>query len=239
MGVLQDRLALEESPASLRSCGVKVSEIVRCLEGADSPVNLIKAGGVTSADIVAALAHAALGGEEAEGPTLAQSKPRSPALLRSLSEPSWVAVFPGAPHRSRLCLAAGLLQIHDFWDASHDAAQRADDQGERDHSAYWHGIAHRREPDSGNAAYWFRRVGKHPNFQPLAEAARPLLDEHGDLQLTGRLISGGVWNAMAMIDLCTQAQAGSAPEALARRLQRLEMWLLLEATYAALVTWSR
>jgi hypothetical protein len=236
MGVLRDRLVLEESEASLRSCGVKASEIVRRLEGADSPVKLIKAGGLTSADIVAALAHAALGDDDSEGPTLAQAKPRSPALLQSLSEPSWVAVFPGAPHRSRLCLAAGLLQIHDFWDASHDAAQRADDQGERDYSAYWHGIAHRREPDSGNAAYWFRRVGKHPIFQPLAQAARPLLERHGDLQLTGRLISGGVWNAMAMIDLCTEAKPGSLQETLARRLQRLEMWLLLEATFAALVT---
>ena len=61
----------------------------------------------------------------------------------------------------RLALAAGLLQIHDFWDASHEAAQEADDLGERDFSAYWHGIAHRREPDAGNASYWFRRVGRH------------------------------------------------------------------------------
>ena len=51
-------------------------------------------------------------------------------FLPSLSEPAWVAVFPSMPHRTRLCLAAGLLQIHDFWDASHDAAQRADDQGD-------------------------------------------------------------------------------------------------------------
>jgi hypothetical protein len=167
--------------------------------------------------------------------TLVQTKRRCPALLKSLSEPAWVAVFPGAPHRSRLCLASGLLQIHDFWEASHDAAQRADDQGERDHSAYWHGIAHRREPDSGNAAYWFRRVGKHPIFKPLADAARPLLEQHGDLPLAGRLTSGGVWNAMAMIDLCTQAKPGSAEASLARRLQRLEMWVLLEATYAKLV----
>ena len=39
---------------------------------------------------------------------------------------------------------------------------------------------------------------------------------------------------MAMIDLCSQAQAGSPREILARRLQRLEMWLLLEATFGAM-----
>jgi hypothetical protein len=227
---------LTEGQASLRSNGITVTEVVNRLEGVDSPVKLIGPGGLTSADLIAALALTALGDDDSVGPTLVQSRPRNPALLRSLSEPAWVAVFPSAPHRSRLSLAAGLLQVHDFWDASHDAAQRADDLGERECSAYWHGIAHRREPDAGNAAYWFRKVGKHPIFKPLAEAARPLLDEHGDSQVSGRLNSGGAWNATAMIDLCTQARPGTPQETLARRLQRLEMWLLLEATSAALVT---
>jgi hypothetical protein len=232
MGVLRDRLVIGGEPARVKSSGTAVAEVVGRLAGIDPPVKLLGQGGLTAADLIAALAQAALGDDNSMGPPLLQAASRTPALHPALAEPAWAAVFPGVPHRSRLCLAAGLLQIHDFWDASHDAAQKADDQGERACSAYWHGIAHRREPDSGNAAYWFRRVGKHPCFKPLAEQARPLLDEHGDPQLASRLISGDAWNATAMIDLCTRARSGTPEESLARRLQRLEMWLLLDATYA-------
>jgi hypothetical protein len=234
MGILRDQLVLDEVEARLRSHDSKVSQVVDRLQGADSPASLIRPGGLTSAEVIACLAQVALGGDDANGPTLVQTKPRRSVLSRALAEPAWVAVFPAAAHRARLTMAAGLLQVHDFWESSHQAAQRADDLGEREHSAYWHGIAHRREPDAGNAAYWFRRVGSHPVFKPLADAARPILDEHGDSALSGRLISGGAWNAMAMIDLCTDARPGTPQETLARRLQRVEMWLLLEATYAAL-----
>jgi hypothetical protein len=235
MGILRDRLVVEDGrPPALRSNAMAAADVVAQLAAGGSPAGLIARGGLAAADLVAALAETALGEDGSVGPTLVQTKPGNPALLGSLSEPAWVAVYPGKPHRARLTLAAGLLQIHDFWDASHDAAQRADDTGEREFSAYWHGIAHRREPDAGNAAYWFRRVGKHSVFKPLAEAARPLLNQHGDPALAARLISGGGWNASAMIDLCTTAKPGSPNETIARRLQRIEMWLLLEATFAAI-----
>ena len=140
-------------------------------------------------------------------------------------------MYPSVPHPKRLALAAGLLQVHDFWDASHDAAQQADDRGERATSAYWHGIAHRREPDASNAAYWFRRVGRHPVFVPLAEAARPLFAEEGLPALAEKLIASSGWNPGAMTELCTTARPGTPQERLARRIQRLEMWLLLEASF--------
>ena len=234
MGVLGDRLIVDGMRYRLRSDGRTVSDLLGQLESGELPAAVIAPGAVDAADVVAALAHDALGRRRLDR-ACRWSRPRRPVpgsrgCSRSRRGPG---CSRGADRRSRLALAAGLLQIHDFWDASHEAAQKADDLGERDFSAYWHGIAHRREPDAGNAAYWFRRVGRHPLFTSLAEAARPLLDEHGDAALAGRLLSGG-WDAMAMIDLCTRASPGSPPEVLARRLQRLEMWLLLEATFARL-----
>ena len=163
MGALRDRLMQKDGQTCLRSSGASVAELVGRLTGGEVPVKLVTPGAVTAADVIAALAAAGLGNDDAPGPPLVRAKPALPALSRTLSEPAWVAVFPGAAHRLRLCLASGLLQIHDFWDDSHDAAQRADDQGERDFSAYWHGIAHRREPDAGNAAYWFRRSASTPS----------------------------------------------------------------------------
>jgi hypothetical protein len=234
MGVLGDRLIVDGIRYRLRSDGRAVSDLLGQLDSGELPAAVIAPGAVNAADVVAALAHDALGADDSAGLPLVQASPPRPRLERVISEPAWAGVFPRAERRSRLSLAAGLLQIYDFWDASHEAAQQADDLGDRDFSAYWHGIAHRREPDAGNAAYWFRRVGKHPSFQALALLARPLLDGYGDSQLSGRLISGDAWNATAMIDFCIQARPGTPEETLARRLQRLEMWLLLESTYAAI-----
>jgi hypothetical protein len=234
MEVLRDRLSIDAGKASLRASGTAIAEVVGWLE-ADGPSTILaRSPAVAPADLIAALAQGALGDDDAVGPGLVPAKPRHPALAKALSEPAWAAVFPSVPHATRLALVAGLLQIHDFWNASHEAAQQADDLGERAYSPYWHGIAHRREPDAGNAAYWFRRVGRHPVFTALATAAAPVMEEHGESKLSARLISGGAWNAFAMIDLCTGARPGTPDETLARRLQRLEMWLLLEATCAAL-----
>ena len=63
-----------------------------------------------------------------------------------------------------LAKAAALLW-HDHLDESHTVSQ---DIGSADGS-FLHGIMHRREPDPGNAAYWFRRVGDHPLFSTLGD----------------------------------------------------------------------
>jgi hypothetical protein len=208
-----------------------LAELLARLETGAQPGQVCRDLGLSPAAFVAALGRAALGSDDpAQWPALTQSAPRRPWLARAVGPEACAELFPAAAQPARLALAAGLLQIHDFWDASHAAAQQADDLGERAFSAYWHGIAHRREPDAGNASYWFRRVGRHGLFTRLAQAARPILEEHQNDVPSALSKPGAGWDPFAIIDLCTSARAGSNRAALALRLQRLEMEMLLEAT---------
>ncbi len=233
MDATWDLIEVRAGGPVVRETGTPLGEILRRLEGGESPRRVVEVLGLSPADLIAALAHAGLGEHASDGPELVRGAARRPRLAGALTEGAWVALLPDAPLPARLVLSAALLQIHDFWDASHHAAQQADDLGERHVSAYWHAIAHRREPDPGNASYWFRRVGAHPVSPPLATAARPLLDAHGDPSLTARLIQAGGWNPFAFVDFCTEAGRSTPSAGLAREIQRLEMILLLEASARA------
>jgi len=141
------------------------------------------------------------------------------------------SAFPGqkvVDHDAARCCLSALWLWHDFLDESHAISQEVDTID----GSYWHGIMHRREPDYGNAKYWFRRVPKHPVFGPLAEAARELtagkkLDPAAEFLATQK-----TWDAFRFVDLCEAiAHRRSTAEQVAREVARLEWQMLFEHCY--------
>jgi hypothetical protein len=159
-------------------------------------------------------------------------------LASALSELQIPAALPGvASNIEATALHAGLWQTNDWLDESHNCSQSIEGEGEGN-GDYWHAIMHRREPDPSNSKYWFRRVGHHACFEPLAQAAAVALDESSSPDAAGwkkRLGAPGGWDSSPFVDLC-QATSRDSDEALAqaaRRIQWAEMLILLAHTARA------
>ena len=210
------------------------------------------------AEKVAALfTHPAIRAVALPGESLPTSAPASDALVAYLDASEFPSLAPKKPHKERrwilehvraidpaalasrvdaIALRAGLLQLHDFLDESHSESQSIEGEGRSRAGDYWHGIMHRREPDYGNAKYWFRRVGPHPIFTAVAEQADAILANRTNAEAAtwrGRLVRDGRWDPMAMVDLCEACRHGQGElERAAREIQFAEMLLLLERTFA-------
>jgi hypothetical protein len=140
-----------------------------------------------------------------------------PERLRRLS-----ADVEFAGRRSPNGVVAGLWLHWNELEEAHRVAQELSTA----EGSFWHGIVHRREPDPGNAAYWFRRVGRHPVFPVLREAVAQLLAERGDRGF--RL--GREWDPFAWIDFWEAARrrTQSAEYALALEIQEIEWRTLMD-----------
>jgi hypothetical protein len=126
--------------------------------------------------------------------------------------------------RSRNLTQSLLLLWHDHLDESHTLSKNIDGAD----GSFVHGIMHRREPDYGNAAYWFRRVGNHAAFDEIARRVKSLLHSL-DPDLEGTLLPGGRWGPYAFIEACRTAASQSHSETdLLRQVQRIETEVLLE-----------
>jgi len=122
------------------------------------------------------------------------------------------------------CLA-GLWLMYDCLDESHRISQEI----ETPSGSYWHGIMHRREPDFDNAKYWFRRVGQHPIFGRLAEAAREIAEVNPADRAAAFLLEQSAWDPFRFVDLCAAAEQGrSDADELCRLVQQAECRLLFE-----------
>lgn len=155
--------------------------------------------------------------------------------VRSRIEAVFSASKIAAADVAATALRAGLWQWHDFLDESHTLAQTIEGELLGD---CWHAIMHRREPDYGNAKYWYRRLGRPAHFDGLNRDAPQVLARcaTADAARWASQLSGPRgWNPLAFVDLC-EACAGDEESALAlsaREIQRIEMRLLLEQTCAA------
>ena len=128
-------------------------------------------------------------------------------------------LFHGA--RNSEAAMAGLWLYFSCFEEAHQIAQESNSPD----CELWHAILHRQEPDSGNAAYWFRKVGTHPIYSALAQQAVRILEKLPDAEFrTGR------WDPFAFVAFCERArsQPGSVQERAALEIQRAEWQILFD-----------
>src|SRR5262249_44934254 len=131
------------------------------------------------------------------------------------------------PDMAKAC-EAGLWLLHDHLEHSHQISQGIDTPT----GSYWHGLMHRRDPDFGNAKYWFRHVGAHPIFPELCHEAARLSRNADGAKSAGFLTEQDSWDPFRFIDLCQEVvDTGSATEDLCRRIQRREWELLFDFSF--------
>lgn len=146
--------------------------------------------------------------------------PGNEAARRRLQGVKPKELFPDAA--SPRAAMAGLWLYFSCFEEAHQIAQ--DDSSED--GSFWHAILHRQEPDSGNSAYWFRRVGSHPVYPGLVEESVRIVKRHPDAEFRPTV----KWDPFGFILFCERArqQPASPSETAALEIQRAEWQLLFD-----------
>jgi hypothetical protein len=146
--------------------------------------------------------------------------------LASLSPKALFAPREVVDREMAECCLAGLWLWQGFLDESHRISQSiASPSG-----SYWHGIMHRREPDFGNAKYWFRQVGAHPIHDSLLHRAQGIRrpDRNPSVE---NFIGQKAWDARAFVDLCQEAIEQGRAVGWCSQVASLEWQLLFDHCY--------
>jgi len=176
--------------------------------------------------------------EESDFPTLAPSHPgrRQSWLYEELCNVQIkLLANPIQSKSDATALRAGILQINDYLDESHNNSQSVEGRGRNNAGDYWHAIMHRREPDYWNSKYWFRRVGSQSLFADLADRVATILESCDSSQAQSWQLQLGApdsWDSMVFVDLCEHCANSSDASLVAasQAIQFEEMLLLLEST---------
>jgi hypothetical protein len=132
---------------------------------------------------------------------------------------------------AKACLA-GLWLRFDFLDQSHRISQEIDNPS----GSFWHGIMHRREPDYGNAKYWFRRVGRHPSFAAICDSAKEIAQAAPPDAAAEFLRQQDNWDPFAFVDLVATASDRHSPlEKMCRQIQLTEWQLLFDFCFRSAI----
>jgi hypothetical protein len=129
-------------------------------------------------------------------------------------------------------LRSAALLWHDYLDESHSISQQIPGA----HGSFLHGIMHRREPDYGNAKYWFRRAGDHPALPTIADRVLELLRQKREDAIANQLVPQNRWDPFAFVDACEKAakKPPADPSVLTlRAIQAIEFEALAELVLTA------